>query len=425
MEEFILKGNIAYSVSNRELCTFKDSFLVVKNGICKGVFKEIPKEFSSFKVIDYTNKLIIPGFIDLHLHASQYQFRGTGMDKELMEWLDKYAYNEESKFNDLKYAKKSYEMFVNEIKYGFTTRLCVFATSNMETTLELMQQLDDSGLVSYVGLVEMDRLSPDSIKQPSVEKAISDTEEYITKSQKFKYTKPIITPRFLPSCTDELMTKLSLLRKKYNLPSQSHLDENKKEIEMVMNCEKDISNYSEGYIKFDLFGKDHNCIMAHCVYNNDKEIELLKDRNIFVAHCPESNLNLISGIAPISKYLDKDINVGLGSDVAAGSSLSLLRAARQAIQVSKMYYRYVDEKARILDCKDAFYMATLGGGKFFGKVGSFLDGYEFDAVVVDDLSTPSLREFNIEERIERLLYIGDERLIVDKYCQGRKVYKKI
>ncbi len=421
MNNFILKGDIAFSTSNRDLKTCKDAYLVCENGVCKGVFNVIPEQYKGFGIIDHSNKLIIPGFTDLHLHASQYQYRGTGMDVELMEWLDKYAFNEEGKFVDLEYAKKSYSMFVNEVKKGFTTRLSIFATSNKTSTIELMKQLNDSGLVSYVGLVEMDRLCSDAVRQISVSNALKDTEEYILESKDFRNTKPIITPRFLPSCSDELMLGISSLRKKYNLPSQSHLDENPKEISLVLELEKDIKNYSEGYQKFDMFGKDHNCIMAHCVYNSEEEIQMLKDNNIYVAHCPESNLNITSGIAPISKYLDKGINVGLGSDIAGGSSLSLLRAMRQAIQVSKMYYRYTDKNSRILDLKDAFYMATLGGGKFFGKVGTFLEGYEFDAVIVDDSLIPSLREFTLLEKLERVIYIGDENLIVDKYCKGVKI----
>lgn len=421
MKNFILKGDIVYSLNNRKLVTNKDSYLVCVGGLSKGVFESIPEEYKTLEVIDHTGCLIIPGFNDLHVHASQYQYRGTGMDVELLEWLEKYAFNEERKFQDVEYAKKSYKMFVDEIKKGFTTRLSVFATSHKDATLELMRQLDESGVVSYVGLVEMDRNAAPGVQQESVAKALKDTEEYIVESQKYKLSKPIITPRFLPTCSDELMEGLSLLRKKYNVPTQSHLDENPSEIAFVMELEKDVNNYSEGYSKFNMFGKDHNCIMAHCIYNNDDEIQMLKDNNIFVAHCPESNLNIASGIAPIAKYLDEDINVGLGSDVAGGSSLSLLRAARQAIQVSKMYYRYIDKTQRVLDSKDAFYLLTLGGGKFFGKVGSFLDGYEFDAVVVNDNLIPHLRDFTLEERIERLLYIGDESLISSKYVQGRKI----
>lgn len=421
MENFILKGDIAYSISNRELKTFKDAYLVCVDGLSKGVFTSIPEAYKNLKVIDHTGKLIIPGFIDLHVHAPQYLFRGTGMDEELLEWLNKYAFNEEKKFVDLSYARKAYALFVDEMKNGFTTRTSIFASSHVESTFELMNQMENSGLVSYVGLVEMDRNSAEGVIQDSVIKALYDTKQIIDGSSIYKNTKPIITPRFLPSCSDELMLGLSKIRKQYDLPVQSHLDENPEEIKMVLSLEKDIKNYSDGYDKFGLFGKDHKCIMAHCVYNNEDEIKLLKENHIYVAHCPESNLNIASGIAPISKFLDKGIVVGLGSDVAGGSSLSIVRAMRQAIQVSKMYYRYLDNSARKLDSKDAFYMATLGGGSFFGKVGSFLEGYEFDALVIDDSLIPSLEELEIDKRIERLIYLGDEHLLKEKYVKGKKI----
>ena len=421
MKDFILKGDIVFATSNREIKTFKNGYLVCVNNLVKGVFSSLPNEYKSLDILDYSNKLIVPGFYDLHVHASQYQYRGTGMDEELLAWLNKYAFDEEKKFNDINYAKKAYKMFVDELKRGFTTRANIFATSSKEATLELMRQLEESGLISNVGLVEMDRGSPKEIQQESVSKALKDTEEYILESQKFTNTNAIITPRFLPSCSGELMKGLSLLRKKYNLPLQSHLDENLDEISLVLKLENDIKNYSEGYLKYDLFGGDCHTVMAHCVYNNEDEISLLKERGVYVAHCPESNLNLASGIAPISKYLDNGIKVGLGSDVAAGSSLSLLRAARQSIQVSKLYYRYIDHDARKLDCLDAFYMLTLGGGSFFGDVGSFIEGYEFDALVIDDSLPPSLREFSMNERIERLFYIGDEQLIKAKFVRGKQI----
>ncbi|MCQ2798316.1 MAG: amidohydrolase family protein [Bacilli bacterium] len=418
---FIIRGDIIFSNQDKSLNVNKNSYLVSDGYKSLGIFKRIPKKYKDYELIDYKGKLIIPGFSDLHVHAPQYQYRGTGMDVELMEWLEKYAFKEERKYGNNTYAKKAYKMFVDELKNGYTTRASIFATIHREGTRILMKLLEKSGLSTYVGLVEMDRNSPDYYRQASVEEALKDTEQWIVESQLFDNTYPIITPRFLPTCSDELMAGLSELRKKYNLKSQSHLDENPLEIQFVMEIEKDVDHYSGGYIKFDMFGLDHDCIMAHCVHNNEEEIKLLKDRGIFVAHCPESNMNVTSGIAPISKYLDMGIRVGLGSDVGGGSSLSLLRAARQSIQVSKLYRRCIDMNLRSLDSKDAFYMLTRGGGEFFGHVGSLEKGYEFDCVVVDDSKIKTLLNDSPEERIERLLYLGDESLIVAKYCKGKKI----
>ena len=162
--------------------------------------------------------------------------------------------------------------------------------------------------------------------------------------------------------------------------------------------------------------------MAHCVWSTDEEVELMHKNGVFVAHCPASNMNLTSGIAPIRKYLDKGLNIGLGSDVAGGHSVSIFRAITDAIQVSKMYFRMVDETAKPLVFPEAFYLATKGGGAFFGKAGSFEEGYEFDAVVLDDSVLPHPQSLNLAERMERTVYLSlDEKKITAKYVAGRKI----
>ena len=148
----------------------------------------------------------------------------------------------------------------------------------------------------------------------------------------------------------------------------------------------------------------------------------MRRNGVFVAHCPASNMNLTSGIAPIRKYIDLGLNLGLGSDVAGGHSDSIFRAITDAIQVSKMYFRMVDESYKPLVFSEAFYLATKGGGAFFGKVGSFEEGYEFDAIVMDDSVLSHPQSLNLEERMERAVYLGlDEKNITAKFVDGRKI----
>lgn len=163
-------------------------------------------------------------------------------------------------------------------------------------------------------------------------------------------------------------------------------------------------------------------MMAHCVWSTDEEVELMRKNGVFVAHCPASNMNLTSGIAPIRRYLDQGLNIGLGSDIAGGHSDSIFRAITDAIQVSKMYFRMVDESVKPLVFPEAFYLATKGGGAFFGKVGSFEEGYEFDVVVLDDSVLPSPQTLTLAERMERAVYLSlDSKKITAKYVAGRKI----
>ena len=162
--------------------------------------------------------------------------------------------------------------------------------------------------------------------------------------------------------------------------------------------------------------------MAHCVWSTDEEVDLMHKNGVFVAHCPASNMNLTSGIAPIRRYLDKGLNIGLGSDIAAGHSESIFRAITDAIQVSKMYFRMVDENYKPLVFSETFYLATKGGGAFFGNVGSFEEGYEFDAVILDDRVLVHPQKLNLAERMERAVYLGlDEKNITAKYVAGRNI----
>ena len=151
---------------------------------------------------------------------------------------------------------------------------------------------------------------------------------------------------------------------------------------------------------------------------------MMKEQGIFVAHCPESNTNLSSGIAPIRRYLENGICVGLGSDVAAGTSLSMFRVMAMAIQCSKLRWRLTDQRLAPLTVSEAFYLATKGGGAFFGKVGSFEQGYEFDALVINDEEIRSPRKLTVKERIERLLYLAEDRHIIAKYISGREIFSK-
>ena len=147
----------------------------------------------------------------------------------------------------------------------------------------------------------------------------------------------------------------------------------------------------------------------------------MKENGVYVAHCPESNMNLSSGIAPVRAFLNEGIPVGLGSDVAGGTSEDIFAAMAHAIQASKLRWRLVDDTLKPLTAIEAFYLGTKGGGSFFGKVGSLEEGYEFDAVVLDDSRLESSRQMSVKDRLERMIYLADEREVKAKYVRGNKI----
>ena len=426
---FIIKGNICQTISSKELDLHEKAYVVCENGVSRGIFEKMPEKYADFPVYDYGDALIFPGMVDMHVHAPQYAFRGTSMDLELMDWLNRYTFPEEEKYENLEYAEKAYSLFVSALKKGATTRACIFATRHRYATELLMKLMEESGLISYVGKVNMDREASEKLTEKSADMSAYETFGWINAvKDKFENTKPILTPRFIPCCTDKLMEELREIQMAYGIPVQSHLSESKGEIDFVKFLRPENAFYGDSYNEYDLFGKnddidtDVKTVMAHCVWSTDEEVELMRKNGVFVAHCPASNMNLTSGIAPIRKYLDLGLNVGLGSDIAGGHSESIFRAITDTIQVSKMYFRMVNESYKPLVFSEAFYLATKGGGTFFGKVGSFEDGYEFDAIVMNDEVLAHPQPLNLAERMERAVYLGlDEKGLTAKYVAGKKV----
>lgn len=420
---YALKGNIIYSKNQNEINCFENSYLICQDGKSMGVFEKLDEKYKDIEVIDFGEKIICPGLVDLHIHAPQYNFRGMGMDLELLDWLNTYTFPSEAKFKDEDYAKRSYQRFVDYLKYGPNTRHVIFASLHVKSTQILMDLMEKSKMVSFVGKVNMDRNGGVDLEEKDVDESEKATLDWLESIKgKYKNTYPILTPRFIPSCTDELLEKLRKIKDEYNLPIQSHLSENLGEIEWVKELVPQAKFYGDAYNIFDLFGKNNKTVMAHCVYSNDDEQDLIKENKVFIAHCPDSNTNLTSGIAPAGKYLREGQKIGLGSDVAGGTHASIFKAMADAIKVSKLRYRLVDEKIKPLSLEEAFYMATLGGGEFFGKVGSFEKGYEFDAIVIDDEKLLEEDKFNLKQRLERIVYLSKDEDIVSKFVRGNKIF---
>ncbi len=419
---FVLKGDICYSKTLNTLATHPGSYLVCENGRSKGVFERLPDNYRGLPVVNCEERLIVPGLVDLHLHAPQYAFRALGMDLELLEWLNTRTFPEEAKYANLAYAEKAYAKLVQDLKAGPNTRVAIYATLHSPATIMLMEMLEKSGLVTLVGKVNMDRNAPAILCENSTEISLNDTRRWLEAVRgSFTNTSPILTPRFIPSCSDELLKRLSEIQKELKLPVQSHLSENPGEIAWVKELCPQSKNYGDAYHRFGLFGGDVPTIMAHCVWSGEEEMELMRQQGVFVAHCPQSNINLSSGIAPARRFLNRGLKMGLGSDVAAGVHSSIFRAMSDAIQVSKLRWRLVDGNEKALTVEEAFFLGTRGGGEFFGKVGSFEEGYELDALVIDDSRFLPPFELTLAERLARVVYLADDRAVAKKYVRGKEV----
>lgn len=421
--DFVWKGHIIDSLDRHSLRVRENGYLVCQEGRCAGVFDVLPEQYRNLPLEDFGDRLIIPGMTDLHIHAPQFAFRGLGMDMELLDWLNTHTFPEEAKYRDLDYARRAYGQFTAHLRRSETTRACIFATVHVPATELLMEQLEASGLVTYVGKVNMNRNGPLYLIEPSTFQAVRETRQWLEETAaRFDRTKPILTPRFIPSCTDDLLYRLADLRAEFGVPVQSHLSENLGEIAWVRELVPTAKHYGDAYRKFGLLGGDYPCIMAHCVHSDEAELELLRENGVFIAHSPESNMNIASGVAPVNRFLDLEIPTGLATDVAGGSHESMFRAMTHAIQASKLRWRLLDQSVAPLTFDTAFYLATRGGGAFFGQVGAFDPGYELDALVLDDGNLDHPQPLTARERLERLAYLGDERNIHGKAVAGTRLF---
>lgn len=435
MDSFIyaLKGIIVYTPEFSKFEYHQNEYVVCENGQVSGIFKNLPEKYKGIKVIDYTDRFIIPGMCDMHVHAPQYGFRGIGMllgaDSEWETWFEKYSFPEESKYAYIDYADKAYGRFVKDLlENTTTTRASIFATIHCSATKLLMEKLYKAGFSAYVGKLNMDRNSLYGL-QETTEESIGETERWIQECQgEYGEVKPIITPRYVPTCTDKCLEFIGKLAEKYNVPVQSHLSEGLDEIEWVKKLKPGINCYGDAYDQYNLLGSTVPSIMAHVVHPSEIEFELLTKRNVMIAHCPQSNMNAAGGVAPILEMLEAGIKVGLGTDMAGGNTLNLMRTMTDAIQASKLRWVYTERngepfaKKHFLSIENAFYLATKGGGTFWGKVGSFEEGYFFDAVVIDDKSLSDFNERSLKDRLERILWLSDERNICAKYINGQNVF---
>lgn len=415
----IYRANIIFTPTPEQFQIMEHGFVVVSdNGLVENVYSELPIRYSKEPIIDFGDKLLIPAMNDLHVHAPQYRNQGIAMDLELLPWLNTYTFPEESKYKDTRYAEKMYRRFVRDLWRVGTMRTSAFATIHREASCLLADLFRETGMGAYIGLVGMDRNGPDTLAN-TVDEMVRDQKALIEHLQGQDLVRPILTPRFVPSCTPAMMTAYSQLAKEYNLPIQSHLSENRSEIAWVKELEPESTCYGDAYLRYGLFGQTPT-LMAHCCYTEGEELRLMKEHQVFVVHCPTSNCNLASGMAPIRTFLNEGVPVALGSDISGGHHLSIFQVMQYTLQISKLKYAQSEGKMPFLTLSEAFYLATKSGGSFFGKVGSFEPGYEFDALVIDD-SDLNMDNYDLAHRLERYTYLGDDRQIVKRFCRGQEI----
>ena len=383
---------------------------------------------------------LLPGFVDLHIHAPQYPQLGSALDVPLEVWLQKYTFPLEARYADAAFARKSYRLLVDDLIANGTTTALYFATIHQEATRILADVCLEAGQRALIGKVVMDNADqcPDFYRDASPDAALRGTEDligYITShpDNKAELVRPVITPRFIPSCTDATLEALGALAKRCNCHVQTHCSESDWEHGYVL--ERHGVTDTESLDRFGLLGRQ--TVLAHSNLISAANMDTIRARGSGIAHCPLSNAYFSSAVFPLKAALEKGLHVGLGTDISGGPSGSLFDNMRSAIFVARLLESGVDpaltpaERSRNsgtrVDFREAFYLATVGGGIALDlPVGQFSKGYQFDAMVIDTASQRgTIRLWDDldqgENILQKIIYTASKPNIARVWIGGREV----
>ena len=414
----LIHADIVYSEDRTHLAVHPDSYIAVEEGIVKGVWTEIPEEYRNVPLTDYGNAVLIPAFSDLHVHAPQYLNRGLEMDLLLADWLDKCTFPLEAKYADPEFAKLVYDAFVDDMIANGTMHACVYGTIHTEATSYLIERMDRRGIKGFVGKVNMDRNAPDDLLEDP-EGSVRRTEELLEKYSGNRNTRPILTPRFAPTCTRELINDLGRLGRKYSVGMQTHLVESIWEAEQARILFPECTCDTEIYERAGLMDNGP-VIGGHFIFPSEEDIHIMQKYDSYAVQCPDATVSVIAGIMQTGALLDRGMKIGLGSDISAGHHIGVYTQAARAVQLSKLKQFYEPDGNRKITFPEAFWMATKQSGPLFGGTGSLEPGSVFDALVIDGLSDAA-RQLTPEQTVERFCYIGTKENIKVRYMNGETI----
>ena len=401
---------------------YEDGVLAVENGIVKeaGEYNKLLRRYQNSEIIDYSGCLITPGFIDTHLHVTQSGVVAAYGEK-LLEWLNSYVFPRESIYKDTESARKDINFFLNQLLKNGTTTACGFGPLRFEAADILFQELDKRNMRFITGNNMQDRNSPEYLCL-STKENIEVTEKLIKKwNGKAGRQHYAITPRFAYAGTEELLDTAGQLKRQYpELYVQTHIDENLNEIKSIKELFPWSRNYLDVYDKFGLV--TDKSIFGHCIYITPEEYECFSDRGAIISSCPVSNNFLGSGLFNFKKMMEYTDKITLGSDWAAGNTLSMFAVMDEFYKISLLQDFKVYSMTR-------WFLSTLGSAKALGLdnyIGSFASGKEADFIVIDPSADDIVKyRFEMVDDIYEMLFIlmtlGDTRLIKDTYVYGNRM----
>ena len=379
--------------------------------------------------------LVLPGFVDLHIHAPQYPQLGKALDVRLEDWLQRYTFPLEAKYADIAFARASYTALVGDLIANGTTTAVYFATVHQEATRLLVDICLDRGQRAFVGKVAMDNADecPDYYRDATTEDGIAGTRaliDYVRSHPNNRgLVEPIITPRFVPSCTDAMLDGLGAIAKECGCAVTTHCSESDWEHGYVLN-RYGISD-TEALDGFGLLTR--RTVLAHSNLISPTDMERIAARGSGVAHCPLSNVYFSNAVFPLRAALAKGVRVGLGTDIAGGPSASMFDSCRMAVAASRMLEDGVEPSlppetrgrpGSRIDFRTALHLATAGGADVLDlPAGRFAPGCHFDALLVDPRAGPgNLRRWDDdsdEDYVQKVIFGATRANIATVWTEGK------
>lgn len=449
MRQFTLCGTLIHAPVCGQIETIANALIQVDNeGYITGVIAPESENYAQVKQTAVASgtlltlspgQYLLPGLIDLHVHAPQWPQAGNVLHLPLYEWLQAYTFPLEAKYADLAFAEKVYSSLVDTLIANGTTTTLYFATVHLEATRLLADICLAKGQRALVGKVAMDNPAecPDYYRDASAQQGLADTRaliDYIRSlpGNEKQTVLPVVTPRFIPSCTDELLRGLGDLAAEYGCHVQTHCSESDWAHNYVRN--RHGQRDTESLHQFKLLTR--KTVLAHSCFINGEDMALIKQQQGGIAHCPLSNAYFANAVFPARQALDLGLNVGLGTDVAGGATPSLLQNCHTAVTASRYLEDGVDSAlppqtrgvpAARINFKEAFWMATTGGGQALDlPIGLFQPGYAFDAILIDTTVADSNLVIwdeldQVEDILQKIIYNASRPNIRKVWVQGSHI----
>ncbi len=387
-----------------------------------------PEKLKSYDVLVRDDAIALPGLIDLHTHLPQYEFAAQGAEA-LLPWLEKYTFPQESRFADAAVAElQSLNFFQSCLTQG-TTTVVAYLSSFAAAADIAFAEAERSGIRAYLGLTLMDRNVPKALLTDAAT-AEKDMTRLIGQYHKKNRAEFVVTPRFAISCTAGLLQLCGEISRGHDTFLQTHISENTAEIATTLKLFPEAKSYTEVY---DTYGCLHGkSLLGHGIHLTADEQQRIRERQSVIVHCPVSNNFLGSGILPYAAFQKAGLRLGLGTDVAAGYSLSMLHEAKQMAEMAKLRAHFDGSEVGV-NCATALYQATLGNAQALGRadeLGSFTVGKRADLALIDDSRCDTLLDeepnhySSLSERLNRILYRPHTEMVAMTLIDGEAVFAR-